>query len=78
MSTRTPRAVRFRFLAVAPLALATLLILPSPVGAITFDEWASGRWPGDIAPGYVDAGGGSIHSLAGIENYDWTTTPTTR
>ena len=44
--------------------------------AITFDQWAAGRWPDDIAPPSVWAHNASIHSLAGIGNYDWTTSPT--
>ncbi len=77
MSTKKQSATRLGIFALGLLALALVLIPPGHARAITFDQWATGRWPGDIAPAYVDAEYADIHSLAGIDNYDWTTTPTT-
>ena len=37
----------------AIFALAVLLIPPGHAEAITFDEWATGRWLDDIAPAEV-------------------------
>lgn len=46
---------------------------------ITFPQWASnqGYDPNDVMPSILNASSSHIDSLAGIDNYDWTTTPTT-
>ena len=59
---------------------AAVVCSPSAAPAITFGEWAADRGysPGDVMPDRVDASDASIHSLDGIGDYDWTTTPTER
>jgi hypothetical protein len=78
MRTQKPFATGLRCFTVALIALGLLLIPSGDARAITFSEWASSQhWPDNIAPDWVCAIGESLDSLAGISNYDWTTTPTT-
>jgi hypothetical protein len=64
--------------AVALVAAALVPFSPGDARAITFGDWAiSQGWPaGHIMPNSVGAWSASIDSLAGIGDYDWTTTPT--
>jgi Leucine-rich repeat (LRR) protein len=77
MGTRKPFVAGLGFYTVASVTLALLLIAPTDARAITFGQWATGRWPDDIAPADVSTNLAPIDSLAGIGNYDWMTTPTT-
>ena len=55
------------------------LISPTGASGVTFGEWATaqGHNPGDVMPSLVDATSASIDSLSGVDDFDWTTTPTT-
>ena len=78
MVTRNLGLTRPGIFTVGMLAWALVLLPPSDARAITFGEWATGQgWPDDVAPDVVYAANASIDSLAGIGDYDWTTTPTT-
>ncbi|MBN1590454.1 MAG: leucine-rich repeat domain-containing protein [Pirellulales bacterium] len=61
------------------LVFALILFLPHAASAITFFEWSvnHGYGLGDALPATVDASFESVHSLAGMSSFDWTTTPTT-
>ena len=66
--------------AIIALAAAVVLVLPTDAWAITFEQWATNQgWSaGRVMPAQVEIHSlASIDSLAGIANYDWTTTPTT-
>lgn len=62
----------------AAMCVAGIVFSTSTASAITFGEWAAseGYSPGDVMPDRVRASEASIDSLAGIGDYDWSTTPT--
>lgn len=72
--------MRYRMLLpLALFAVGWLVCPPETAIAITFGEWATsqGYSPGDAMPAAVDANSSSIDSLDGLQDYNWTATPTT-
>ena len=78
MDTRNLRGSRLAVCGVV-VSWAVLTIAATDARAITFGQWATNQgWPaGYVTPAAVYAPDGSIDSLAGIGNYNWTATPTT-
>ena len=64
----------------ATLAVLAALILPTVASGqdYTFGDWARDRGyePGDVMPYRMHAQFSDMDSLDGIDEYDWTTTPT--
>lgn len=75
-----PRPRRYIMRCSSAVMTILLLLLTTPTAkGITFGEWATsqGYSPGDAMPAAVDANSSSIDSLDGLQDYNWTATPTT-